>query len=336
MKVIDFRSDTVTKPTKEMREAMYSSCVGDDVYEDDPTVLRLEQLAKDILGKEAALFVPTGTFSNQLSIMTHTNRGDEIIVEENAHIKKYEVGAVGGLSGVNIHAIRSKRGKMDLSEISRAIRGNDIHYPETKLICIENAHDGIALDLEYMKEVYKIAKDNNIKVHLDGARLFNAAVALNVEARELAKYSDSISICLSKGLSAPIGSLLVGEAKFIKKARKYRKMLGGGMRQVGVIAAPGIIALEKMTKRLSDDHDNAKFLANELDKFEFINVDKDRLDINMVFFDMNHIRKEELQKILFDENIIIGGYRPGGFRFACHNDIDKKDIEKLIRIIKSL
>jgi len=315
MKTIDFRSDTVTRPTLKMREAMLTAIVGDDVYQDDPTVKELENLAAKMLNKESALFVPSGTFSNQLAIMTHTNRGDEVILEEYAHIKKYEVGAVGALSGANIQYLTSIKGKMDLDDIKKAIRGNDIHFPDTSLICIENAYNGIALDLKYMKSVYEIAKDNDLKVHLDGARLFNVATALEVEASTICKYADSISICLSKGLCAPIGAILVGDETFIRKARKYRKMLGGGMRQVGVLAAPGIIALEVMTKRLKEDHDNAKYLANELNKYKFIDVSFDQLDINMVFIDMNHPKKNELDKHLRKKDIIIGVYSSNGFRF---------------------
>ncbi|XMB87010.1 low-specificity L-threonine aldolase [Mycoplasmatota bacterium WC44] len=336
MKRIDLRSDTVTKPTLKMRQAMANAIVGDDVYEDDPTVIELEALAAKILNKEAALFVPSGTFSNQLAIMTHTNRGDEIIVEENAHIKKYEVGAVAVLANANMYSVPGELGKMDLDKLKSAIRGEDIHYPKTSLICLENAHDGIAIDLDYIENVFQIAKDNDIKVHLDGARLFNAAVALDVDASEITKYADTISICLSKGLCAPVGSILVGEIEFIKKARKYRKMLGGGMRQVGILAAAGIIALEEMTKRLHIDHDNAKYLANELDKFEYIEVDKDRLDINMVFFKMDHPKKYELDQILLEDGIVVGSYNRAGFRFACHNDISKEDVEKVINCFKKI
>jgi len=332
----DFRSDTVTKPTKKMYEAMMNAPLGDDVYQDDPTVIKLEEMAARMLGKEAALFVPSGTFANQLAIMTHTKRGDEIICIEGAHIKKYEAGAIGGLSGVNVHSIKGKLGYMEVADIENSIRGEDVHFPDTALICIENAYNGVALSLEYLEKVYNISSKRSIPMHLDGARIFNASVSLGVDVKEISKYFESISVCLSKGLCAPIGSILVSDRKFIERARRYRKMLGGGMRQVGIIAAAGIVALEDMTKRLSEDHENARYLALELDKFSCINIIKDRLDINMVFFDMDHPIKHNLHKLLEEKGILINGYYKDGFRFACHNDITREDIDYLISTLESI
>ncbi len=335
IKMIDFRSDTVTQQTEQMRQAMLTAKVGDDVYLGDPTVVELEELIAEILNKEAALFVPSGTFSNQLAIMTHTNRGEEIIVEAGAHIKKYEVGATAALSGVNLHTIKGTNGKMALDELEQGIRADDIHYPKTSLICLENAFSGRALDTEYMKDVYKIAKKHDLNLHLDGARLFNACVALKIDPQEMSKYADTISICLSKGLCSPVGSLLVGPSEFIKKARKYRKMLGGGMRQVGFLAAAGIISLKEMRFRLEEDHRNAKYLAEQLNKIASIEVDFSRLDISMVFIKITHPKTKELATLLKEKDILIGGYADE-LRITCHNDISRENINYLISCLKEI
>jgi threonine aldolase len=333
--MIDFRSDTVTKPTKEMRDSMYHAIVGDDVYEDDPTVTKLELLAKDLLGKEHALFVPSGTMGNQIAIMAHTKRGDEIILGSNCHIKNYEVGAAAVLSGVSFHLIPEHRGMMDLDQIKKGIRGNDIHFPKTSLICLENAHGtGVVLPIDYMKSVYQIAQSNHVKVHLDGARIFNAATALGVDVKEIAANADSIMFCLSKGLASPVGSLLVGDFAFIQQSRKYRKMLGGGMRQVGVLAAPGLISLHEMTKRLHIDHENAKYLAEQLSNFSRFEVDWNHLDINMVFVKMN-LDQKDFSQYMKDHGILVGGYKDLYMRLVCHHDISKSNIDDFIEKIKT-
>ncbi len=332
--MLDFRSDTVTKPTKEMRQAMANAVVGDDVYEDDPTIIELENLAAKMTGKEQALFVVSGTMGNQIGINCHTSRGDEIIVGKQSHIKNYEVGAAAVLSSVSYHIIEEVDGMMPVAEIKDGIRGDDVHYPDTSLICLENAHgNGKVLPLSYMKDVYSIAKENELKVHLDGARLFNAATALQVEAKEICQYVDSVTFCLSKGLAAPIGSILCGTKEFISKARRMRKLFGGGMRQVGVLGAPGLIALKEMSKRLHIDHDNAKYLANELNKLPQFEVDFDHLDINMVFT-KSSIDFKELEEFLKTKDIIIGGYKGEFLRIALHNDITKEDVNYLITCIK--
>lgn len=246
MKFIDLRSDTVTQPTLEMREAMYKAAVGDDVYEDDPTIKKLEELAAEKVGKEAALFVVSGTMANQVAIMTHTKFGDEIIVGANSHIVQHEVGAAARLSGVSYAIVDNEDNRIYKKDVLDKIRTEDIHYPETGLLCLENAlSDGTVLSLEEMKELYQTASERNIPVHLDGARLFNAALYLGVDPKEICKYTDSVMFCLSKGLASPVGSVLCGSKDFIKKARKMRKLLGGGMRQAGVLAACGIVSLEK-------------------------------------------------------------------------------------------
>ncbi len=332
--MIDFRSDTVTKPTKDMRLAMANAIVGDDVYEDDPTIKELEALAAKMTGKEAGLFVTSGTLGNQLSIYTHTKRGDEIIVGSKAHIKNYEVGATAIISGVSYHLVDEVDGMMPLKSIKHGIRGNDVHYPDSSLICLENAHgSGKVLPLDYMKSVYELAKDNNLKIHLDGARLFNAATYLNVDASEICQYVDSVTFCLSKGLASPIGSVLCSTKEFIGKARRGRKMLGGGMRQVGILGAAGIISLKEMTKRLNIDHENAKYLADKLQEMKEIEVDYTSLDINMVFL-KSTIDFVQLEEYLYKKGIIISGSRGKKIRLATHNDISRKNIDQLVEYIK--
>lgn len=332
--MIDFRSDTVTKPTKEMREAMANAIVGDDVYEDDPTIKELEALAAKMTGMEAALFVTSGTMGNQLAIYTHTNRGDEIIVGKGAHIKNYEVGAAAVISSVSYHLLDETDGMMNLEDIKKGIRGNDVHFPDTSLICLENAHgSGKVLPLSYMEEVYIISRKNRLKVHLDGARLFNAAVALQVEAKEITQYVDSVTFCLSKGLGCPIGSMLCGSKRFIQKARRGRKLLGGGMRQVGILGAAGLVGLNRMTKRLHLDHENARYLADKLSQIKGFDVDYDRLDINMVFC-TSKCDFNDLEKFMLTKNIKIAGYKGEVLRIAIHNDISIESIDLLIKYIQ--
>lgn len=336
MKIIDLRSDTVTKPTEKMKQAMLNAELGDDVYRDDPTVIKLEKMASELVGKEAALFVPSGTFGNQLALITHCNRGDEVILETNCHIKKYEVGAPAVIAGVGLSQVEGHLGIMPVEKIKKAIRDNDIHFPKTSLICLENATgQGKVLSLEYMKEVYELAKDFNLQIHLDGARVFNAACALNVSAKEICQYVDSVMFCLSKGLCAPIGSILAGSIEFIEKARKYRKLMGGGLRQAGIIAACGIVALKEMTKRLSIDHENAKYLAERLAEIPGVNVFWDRLQINMVFFSMNPI-PDNFKEKLASHGVKINDTRGDEIRFVTHNEISKADIEYVIKVIKEI
>ncbi|HBD65179.1 MAG TPA: threonine aldolase, partial [Clostridiales bacterium] len=265
MRYIDLRSDTVTMPTDEMRQAIANAEVGDDVYGDDPTINKLEKLAAEKVGKEAALFVPSGTFGNQLAILTHTRRGQEIIVGVNNHIVLHEVGASAVIAGVQLRTLETKNGTMNPADVENAIRVDDIHEPETGLICVEEAHGcGAVVPLSALNEIKKIGEKHGIPVHMDGARIFNAAVSLGVDVKEVAACCDTLMFCLSKGLAAPAGSMVAGSKAFIDRARKYRKLMGGGMRQVGLLAAAGIIALEKMTERLGEDHENAKYMAERL------------------------------------------------------------------------
>ena len=333
---IDIRSDTVTKPTSEMLDAMRLADVGDDVYEDDPTVNMLEKKAAQLLGKETALFVPSGTFANQLAIMTHTARGDEIIVPQNNHIVVHEVGASAVLSQVQLRTVQDNFGEIDLRSLGKALRLSDIHFPKTALICMENAHSlGKIVSLDNMKQVYDFAVDLNIPLHLDGARIFNAASALKINPAEIASCSDSVMFCLSKGLCCPIGSVLAGTTAFIKKARKNRKLMGGGLRQAGYLAAPGLIALKKMTRRLEEDHRHAKYLAEKLSPIKEIRIFKDRLEINMLFFTVIKDKFCEKNFITYLEKnkIKINPSEENEFRFVTHYWIKKKDIEYIAEIV---
>lgn len=333
MRYIDLRSDTVTQPTQAMREAMANAPVGDDVYGDDPTVNELERLCAELLNKEAALFVPSGTMGNQLCIMAQTKRGDEVIVSDDAHIFVHEVGAAAVLSAVTLRQLHFENGIFNADKIERAIREEDIHEPPTTLVCMENAlSNGRVVPLSVMEEIYTVAKKHNLRVHLDGARLFNAAVALGVEAKDIVRYTDTVSFCLSKGLCAPVGSVIAGDNACIQRARKYRKLLGGGMRQVGILAAAGILALTDMTKRLSVDHENARYMAQELKKLPGVTVDLDAVDINMVFFHVNRERSvlEAVQEKMLADGVKINGEWEGNFRFVTSNDVSRADIDAAI------
>ncbi|MCD6578165.1 low-specificity L-threonine aldolase [bacterium] len=328
-KYSDFRSDTVTKPTVEMRKAMFEASVGDDVFEDDPTVNKLEKLAAKMLGKEAGLFIPSGTMGNQIAIRLHTNPGDEIIVGDSSHIIQHEVGGAARNGLLQTRTLRSKYGILDLKEIENTIREDDIHFPKTSLICIENPHNddgGVVLSLEYMKDLYNLAKKNGLYIHLDGARIFNAAIFLGTDVKNIAKYADTIMFCLSKGLSSPIGSMIVGTKKDIKKARKIRKMLGGGMRQVGIIAAAGIISLKKMVERMKDDHKMAEQFAKFIKQFKEIKVDMKSVQTNMVYFWI----KDNLKLITYLKKkgvlVIPHGDR---IRVTFHKDVNDSNLKNL-------
>ncbi|GAV26077.1 threonine aldolase [Carboxydothermus islandicus] len=336
-KFIDLRSDTVTTPTPKMREAMFSAEVGDDVYGDDPTVRELEEFAAYKIGKEAALFVPSGTMGNQLALMTHTQRGDEVILGEDCHIFKYEVGAPAVLSGVQLRGLKTNAGMMDLEEVKAAIRPNDIHMPRTSLICLENAYSsGEVVPLTYLEKIRKIAESHGLKIHLDGARIFNAAIYLGVDAREIARYVDSVMFCLSKGLAAPVGSILAGSREFIEKARKYRKLLGGGMRQAGILAAAGIVALKEMVERLYEDHENALYLAQKLIDLGF-EVDLKKVQINMVWAKAkDNLNIENLAYKLLQYGIKINPPINRLFRFVTHKDLTKDDLDYFLNTLQKI
>lgn len=340
MQYIDLRSDTVTHPTAEMREAMYKAMVGDDVYKDDPTVNKLEKYAALLVGKEDALFVPTGTFGNQLALFTHCKRGNEVILGDDSHIVQHEAGASSIIGGVQLRTLSSGKDGPDPKEIEDKIRKDkDVHCPDTGLICLENAlSSGRVIPLQNMKFIYDISRKYNVPIHLDGARVFNASAYLNVETKEITKFCDSVMFCLSKGLCAPIGSILAGSKEFIKIAIKKRKIMGGGMRQAGILAASGLIALEKMRLRLKSDHDNALFLAEELGKIPGINVHKNDIHINMVFFDANsggHNLNKLVTK-LDKKGIKVNFPENGVMRFVTHYWISKEDICCVVNNIRKI
>lgn len=339
MKYIDLRSDTVTKPTQAMRYAMYMAEVGDDVYEDDPTVIELEKYAAQITGKQAALFVPSGTFGNQLALFTNCKRGNEVILGDDCHIMMHEVGASSVIAGVQLRGLKTYKGTLDPIEVKSKIREDNIHFPETGLICLENAYsNGCVIPLENMKEIYEIASNKKIPVHLDGARLFNAAAYLHVDAREITKYCDDVTFCVSKGLCAPIGSLLAGTNEFITRARKNRKLMGGGLRQVGILAAAGLVALKDMRKYLISDHENAVLLGDELSKIPKIKVNKTDLHINMVFFDMSKTGCDtvKLADEFLKKGIKINSEEDGMMRFVTNYWVKKEDIFYVVDTMKEL
>jgi threonine aldolase len=341
MKVIDLRSDTVTHPTPEMRKAMFEAEVGDDVYGEDPTVNRLEAMAAKMMDKEAAVFTTSGTQGNLTAVLTHTHHGDEIIVGDQAHILWYEVGGAAALGGVILRTVSNdSRGRLDPDDIERTIRGKDIHYTQTTLLCLENTHNrcgGTVLTTDYTDEVCNLAHRRGLKVHLDGARIFNAAVALGVPAHALAQNADSVALCLSKGLSAPVGSLLCGRREFVERARKFRKMLGGGMRQAGVIAAAGIVALETMVDRLAEDHANARRLAQGLAGIRGIALAQEDIPTNIVMFRVSPpLSPMEFIEALDRAGVNIGLRDGRPFRAVTHRMVSSSDIDEALTRIEAV
>jgi threonine aldolase len=340
VKVIDLRSDTVTHPTPAMREAMATAEVGDDVFGDDPTVNRLEAMAARIVGKEAAVFVASGTMGNLVALLSHCKRGDEAIVGSETHMLYYEVGAAAGLGGVQLRPVPNDRqGRLDPKDVEAMIRGQDIHYPRTSLVCLENTHNrcgGAVLTAADTAAVARVAHDHGAAVHVDGARIFNAAVALGVPAASLVEEADSISFCLSKGLSAPVGSLVCGSGEFVERARKSRKMLGGGMRQVGVLAAPGIVALEGMVERLQEDHENARLLAQGLADIEGIDIEPEAVQTNIVIFDVPEQKVLPLCAGLAKAGVLALPHGPGDIRMVTHYGVSRQDIEEALERVRDV
>ncbi|ALC90273.1 threonine aldolase [Bacillus sp. FJAT-18017] len=338
--MIDLRSDTVTKPTEEMRLASYRAEVGDDVYGEDPTVKKLEETAAEMLGKEEALFVTSGTQGNQLAILVHCKPGQEILLEEDSHIFYYEAATASALAGVQTRTIKGSFGAMDPALVDAAIREDDIHFPETGLICLENTHNragGSVLSLEHMEAIHTVGKTNLVPVHIDGARLFNAAVALGVPISDLARHSDTLQVCLSKGLGAPVGSLLAGSSEFIRKARKWRKRLGGGMRQAGVIAAPGLIALTQMVDRLAEDHENAKVLAEGIMNIAGLRI-ANNVKTNIVVTDVSQtgLGEKAFVEKLKEQGILTGSVGTGLIRIVTNYDVSKDDIQSALTAIQAV
>lgn len=339
MSGVDLRSDTVTTPPKEMLETILHAELGDDVYREDPTVNRLEEMAAELMGKEAALLVTSGTQANLVSLMAQTKRGDEIILEYDSHVYNFEVGGLSAIAGLIPRPIKGEMGIMKPEDIEAAIRPKNIHCPDTTLIVVENTHNragGTIVRPEHMKAIGKVARKYGLKIHVDGARIFNAAVALGIEAKKLVEEADSVCFCLSKGLAAPVGSLVCGGIEFIERARKVRKILGGGMRKAGIIAAPGIYALEHMIDRLEEDHENARLLAYELSKIEGIRIDLRTVQTNIVIFSLETISSRDFLMKLRKKGVKAGAISTNKVRMVTHYGITREDIIYTINAIKSI
>ncbi|MBN1955106.1 MAG: low-specificity L-threonine aldolase [Anaerolineae bacterium] len=341
MKVIDLRSDTVTQPTPAMREAMYRAEVGDDVFGEDPTVNRMEEMSAERLGKEAALFVASGTMGNLVALLAHCGRGDEAIVGDRSHTFLFEQGGMAALGGITPRPLPNRPdGTLDLTDIERAIRADDDHFPRSRLICLENTHNycnGTPLTAAYTAQVARLARAHGLRLHLDGARIFNAAAALQVEVRELVRDVDSVMFCLSKGLGAPVGSLLCADGDFIAQARRARKVVGGGMRQAGILAAAGIVALEQMTDRLVDDHRRARRLAEGLALLPGVQVAP--LSSNILYFSLSAESSrtpEQVVEGLERRGIRLLGRENGRFRIVLHCWISDEDVERVLAALQQV
>jgi threonine aldolase len=343
MKIVDLRSDTVTQPTPKMRDAMAKAIVGDDVYGEDPTINKLQEMAAEMLGKEAGLFVPSGTMGNLASILTHCTRGDEIILGNVSHTFLYEAGGISALGGVHPHTIPNlPDGSMSLEDILNAIRPDNPHMPVTRAVTIENTHNrcgGAALSAEYTRAVGDLAHENGLVLHLDGARIFNAAAALNVDVRDLTSPADSVTFCLSKGLCAPAGSVICGSSRFIKRAHRIRKILGGGMRQAGILAAAGIIALQEIVPHLVNDHQRAMALASGLAHIPQLVIKTTAPPSNMVYLSLSDsvpINSYEVSQALESSGLLVGTVGEREFRLVTHYWIDDRAVENSIRIFKEV
>jgi len=350
--IIDLRSDTVTLPSDEMRKTIVSAKLGDDVFGEDSCVNKLEQKAALIMGKEGGLLVPSGTMGNLASILVHCPRGSEIILGHKAHTFVYEAGGISAFGGVHSRQLTNQiDGTIDINEIKSAIRMDNDHFPKTSAITLENTHNlcnGSPLSPDYIKDVAQIARDNDMKLHIDGARIFNAAVSLNINVRELVKDADSVTFCLSKGLAAPIGSVICGSEKFIYHARRIRKALGGGMRQAGIIASAGMYSLENMIDQIKEDHKNTRFLATEINEIEGLSIDIENIQSNILYFDIEKDAKrcEKLAQqtknitaypfqITLD-NIRFFESSPDRFRLVTHYGITRDDIKKTLGMLKNI
>ncbi|TVP83907.1 MAG: low-specificity L-threonine aldolase [Alkalicoccus sp.] len=338
--MIDLRSDTVTKPDDIMRRLMAEADVGDDVFREDPTVNELENYAARLLGKEAALFTTSGTQGNQAALLTHCRPGQEVIMDDEAHVFVYEGAAISAFAGLQSRTLPHRNGVINVETLKAAIRPEDVHYPETGLIWLENTHNrggGAVLPIDYLKQVKETADEHGIPVHMDGARLFNAAEALQVEASEIASFADSVQFCLSKGLGAPVGSVLAGSSEFIRTARKKRKMLGGGMRQAGVIAAPGLYALQERRERLKEDHLHARRLAEAIHEYTDLTI-RHSVETNIIVADTDTSARSaaEWVDLLAEEGAAIIQYKPEALRFTTNADVSYEDIETVISILRGL
>lgn len=340
MPYIDLRSDTVTQPTQAMRDAMAAAVVGDDVFEDDPTLKELEAYAAERLGKEAALFVTSGMQGNACALLAHTRRGDCVVIDPHSHIAEHEAGSYGQLAGVSLRYPKSVNGTMDPASVRACLTDDsDVQVAPATLVVVENAHSsGAVVSLDNMREIYQAAHEKGASVHLDGARLFNAAHALGVgDVRELTQYCDTVMCCLSKGLCAPVGSILAGPRDLIWRARRARRILGGGMRQGGFLAAAGLVALRDMTGRLKEDHDNAKYLAAALDHIDGVRVFHDRLDIDMVFFsaDWDEDKAARYPAYMLAHGVKVTGCMGGEYRMVCHHGVTRADCEQAAALVRT-
>ena len=334
MHTIDLRSDTVSQPTPSMKKAMAEARIGDDVYGEDPTVIALEELTADTLGKEAAIYATSGTQANLLGLLCHCGRGDEYIVGSDAHTYKFEGGGAAVLGSIQPQPLDFQPdGTIALDSVERAIKPDDFHFARTRVLCLENTQNGKVLPIEYLRKARALTNRHGLGLHLDGARAFNAAVKQNISVRTIAENFDSISVCLSKGLGAPVGSVLAGPKSFIDDARRYRKMLGGGMRQAGIIAAGGIFALTENVERLSQDHQNATDLARGLGNISGIAIDPDSVQTNMVYIDIEAESVDEFVNYLNERNIKISGGNP--IRLVTHIDVSSDDITRVIEVMGS-
>lgn len=338
MTMIDLRSDTVTRPSAEMREAMAKAEVGDDVWGDDPTVNELQEKCKELTGKPAALFVTSGCMGNQLAIKSHTNPAEEIIAEWDSHIVKYEIAGPSFISGVQVMPLKGVHGVMDPAEIESHIRPDWYHYPKTSLVCIENTHNragGTIYPLDEIKKVCKVCRDNSLKLHLDGARIFNASVESGISVKDYAAQADSITFCFSKGLGAPIGSILCGDEEFITRAHKYRKILGGGMRQAGIIAAGALYAIEHNIERLKEDHQNAKHFAEEISRLPYVVIDMESVQTNIVVFNTTR-DAAKIKEVLEGKGVLVTNEGKDRMRAVFHMDVNKEQTAQAIEIFKTL
>ncbi len=336
--MIDLRSDTVTKPSPGMLQAMVNAEVGDDVFGEDPTVKELQSEISALLGKEAGLFVPSGVMSNQLALRVHTNPGDEVILESGSHIANHESGAAGALAGVQLLSIKGSRGIIDPTEIENSIRTGYYWEPNPRLVCIENTHNqagGVIYPLDTILETNEIVRERDLAFHLDGARLWNASIATGVSEAQYAAPFDSISVCLSKGLGAPIGSVLVGSSDFIAQAHRFRKMYGGGMRQVGILAAAGLFALRNQKDDLANDHARAKILAEGLSAIAAFSVDPTRVETNIVMFDVHDDSISALEKMKA-AGVLMVPFGPKTIRATTHRDVDDASIDEVLRILNRI
>lgn len=336
--LVDLRSDTVTKPSPEMRRAMAEAEVGDDVYGEDPTVRELEETGAALVGQEAGLFVPSGTMGNQVAVLTHTRRGDEVFLEAESHIYYYEVGDIAALAGAQPRPIPGSRGRFTAADLRAAVREPNIHYPNPRLVCLENTHNragGAVWRPEEVDAVVEAAHELGLAIHLDGARLFNAAVALGLPAARLARGVDSVMFCLSKGLGAPVGSLLCGPAEWIERARKERKRLGGGMRQAGILAAAGLWALRHNVERLAEDHANARWLAEQLAQIRGLRVDPAEVETNMVMVGVPG-PAEAFSRALRQRGVLANPSRPGTLRLVTHLDVDRAGCERAVQAFREV